>query len=201
MNSSITDKEALDIAWKYFQQHAQQRYTYLNYFVVFSAFLTTGLVTTFQPDFRAHYIGIGLSIMQIFVAIIFWKIDQRNKFLTKHSENAIKEFESKYTFSADYSDAIKIFSTEDSLSKIHNLSKKFPFKQITHGSSFKIIFVVFFTIGVAGTTISIVAQLTNKERKSDEKLDITIKKMDSLKVALNIVNFNLNQRRIAERDK
>ena len=29
--SSLTEKDALDIAWKYFLQHAQQRISYFNF--------------------------------------------------------------------------------------------------------------------------------------------------------------------------
>lgn len=56
-NDNISKKEMLMIAWNYFQQHAQQRISYFNFFVAFSALITTGMISTFQEDYKYHIVG------------------------------------------------------------------------------------------------------------------------------------------------
>ena len=48
--SYIENKDILNTSWLYFQQHAQQRISYFNFFVAFSTLLTTGMISTFQGD-------------------------------------------------------------------------------------------------------------------------------------------------------
>ena len=61
---NLSSKDWLNISWKYFELHAQQRIMYFNFFVVFSTILTTGLVATFQLNNNVQFIGIGLGIIQ-----------------------------------------------------------------------------------------------------------------------------------------
>ena len=106
----ITDKEWLDLAWKHFQQHAQQRILYMNYFVVFSTILSTGLISTFQINFQMPVIGIGIGLIQVFLSFIFFKIDERNRFLTKHSETSIVSIETLYK--EKHESNFQLFSSE-----------------------------------------------------------------------------------------
>jgi amino acid permease len=105
---SIKESDVLDLAWKYFQLHAQQRLLCFNFFVVFSSLMTTGLVATFKEKYEAHFIGFVIGLILSLISFIFYKIDQRNKFLIKHGENVIKEIEDKYKFENEYNDTNKL---------------------------------------------------------------------------------------------
>ena len=164
---NLTDKEWLDLAWKYFQQHAQQRMQYFNYFVVFSTILTTGLVTTFQYNFQAPYLGIFLGLIQIFLSFIFWKIDRRNKFLIKHSENVIREIENEYDNPETKS--YKLFCKEEIITgEIKKDSRHMLFKQFSYSTSSGIIYFVFSIIGIIGIACSSInyVKFTQNEVKS-----------------------------------
>jgi len=155
--TSLSDKEWLDIAWKYFQQHAQQRIMYFNFYVVFSTILTTGLIATFQNSFKAPYLGVALGIIQTFLSFIFWKIDERNKFLTKHSENIIKRIEAN-----DENNLYKLFLEEETSTQKQieeDKSKRFYLRQITIGKSVRIIFTIYFCIGIFGALFSLIYHL------------------------------------------
>lgn len=158
-NCTITDKDWLDLAWKYFQQHAQQRIAYFNFFVVFSTILTTGFVTTNQKSFEQHYLGIGVGVIQTFLSLMFYKIEERNRFLIKHSENIIKSIENKYESLG--MNSYRLFTMEDEISnQIKTNQKKtfFAFRQITHGFSAKTLYFFFILIGVAELMVTIIQQ-------------------------------------------
>ena len=159
--SCITEKDILDLAWKYFQQHASQRISYFNFFVLFSSFMTTGLITTFHPQFRAHALGVAIGLMQVFLAFVFWKVDERNKFLTRIGENAIKEIEKNYELEGccqHNPHPIQIFLHE--VAQTENVSgnqENVPFfkKQISHSKSFNMIFVVYALVGFCGAGFAV----------------------------------------------
>jgi len=47
---------------------------------------------------KAYPIGAAIGLMLAFISFIFWKVDERNKHLTKTGEHALKELESRYGF-------------------------------------------------------------------------------------------------------
>ena len=183
--NNITNKEWLDIAWKYFQQHAQQRISYFNFFVVFSTILTTGLVATFQKGFGLPYLGIAIGVIQAFLSVMFWKIDQRNKFLTKHAEEFVKSFESKTENASSM-----LFTSEEAKTNQQATSDKGKFffrKQITHSKSYKIIYVFFFVWGVAGSIISSTMSKLETEMelaKIEASIHLKFNKIDSIENAI-----------------
>lgn len=192
MDSNLSDKEWLDLGWKYFQQHAQQRIIYFNYFVIFSTILTTGLVATFQANFQAPYLGIGIGLIQTFLSFVFWKIDDRNKFLTKHAENIIKKIESNAGESK-----YKIFSEEEiETVKLKNLDKSVFFlnRQISHGGSYRIIFGAFFFIGIVGSIISLRYPLGTPNKFAPEKHHVLAS------VNIKIDQTEAQEKQIATRD-
>ena len=90
---------------------------------------------------------------------MFLKIDERNKFLTKHSEDIIKRLEIE-----DEANPYKIFNDEEikSLEKRKEDKKKFLFnRQISHGKSYKIIYIFFFFVGILGAAISAISFFCN----------------------------------------
>lgn len=177
-DTSITTKEWLDLAWKYFLQHAQQRLQYFNYFVIFSTIITTGIVTTFQYNFQAHYLGIGLGIIQTFLSYMFWKIDIRNKFLTQHAEQIIKKIEEDCCSTDGY----KLFTQEDSKTALQTSTDKkslFFKRQISHSKSYGLIYNAFFIVGIVGIIISCCNSFGSKKTDSQKSEPIVVK-FDSL---------------------
>lgn len=170
--NSIAPKDILLIAWYYFQQHAQQRISYFNFFVAFSALLTTGMISTFQQGYKYHIIGVCLGIMQAFLAMMFLKIDQRNKYLTKHGENIIKVFEDKYFPSPE----LQLFTQEEIRSKIaqEESKKKYKFicfRILSHGKAFLHMFWFFFIVGIIGSIFSLILYYSSHdiEKKENNK--------------------------------
>jgi len=159
--SCISEKDILDLAWKYFQQHASQRISYFNFFVLFSSFMTTGLITTFHPQFRAHAVGVAIGLMQVFLSFVFWKVDERNKFLTKIGENAIKEIEKNYELEGccqHNPHPIQMFLHEVAQTEnIFENQKNVPLlkRQISHSKSVIMIFIVYAFVGFCGACFAI----------------------------------------------
>lgn len=201
----ITDKEWLDLAWKHFQQHAQQRILYLNYFVVFSTILSTGLISTFQNNFQMPILGIGIGFIQIFLSYIFFKIDERNKFLTKHSERKLVSIEKLYQ--DKYESHFDLFSSEISeTEKIKELDKeKFVLnRQLSHGKAYKIIFKIFTVIGVVGVVISSynLIKTNNSEKKWAIRFEQQLNIIDSIKLVNSnqIITINKLQKKLEQID-
>ncbi|TKJ39298.1 MAG: hypothetical protein CEE38_00720 [Planctomycetes bacterium B3_Pla] len=178
----VSEKDILDIAWNYFQQHAQQRLSFFNFFVIFSVLMTTGLISTFQEKYNAHSIGIAIGLMLSLISYVFWKIEERNKYLTKTGENAIKQIEQHYPCAKCYPDPVKfkIFSLEqEETDKIRKeqRGKIFVFRQISHSKSFNLIFFVFFVVGVLGAGASIYFQFyhpQSEQKIQQRKTDLEI---------------------------
>lgn len=187
---TIQEKDILDLAWKYFQQHAQQRISFLHFFVIFSGLITTALLTTFQEKYQAHTIGISLGILLSIISFIFWKIDDRNKFLTKLGENAIKEIESKYDFITNYDnlEKLKLFSYEEERTKEVKKNGNIITRQMSHGKSYNLIFLIFFIIGIVGSLSSIYYQAQLSDKKTVESIY-----QENFKEINNNIN-NINQK-------
>jgi hypothetical protein len=199
----IEPKDILDISWKYFQQHAQQRISYFNFFLVFAIFMTTCLLTTFQEKFAFHFVGIGIGVMQAFVSIMFLKIDNRNKFLTGLGENAIKELEKNYQINGLNSDSIKIFQSEERASnelKKARKDKVFVYRQLSHGKAFKHIYWFFIFIGISGALLSGFLQLY-KTDSMDKKVEISEDLFkQTYKRDNNQIDFLVNKTKVLELD-
>lgn len=113
MSSNASLKEQRDYAWSYFQLHANQRISSFNFFVVIAALLTTGLAGTLKSDFEHHYMGVALALSLLVISFIFWKMDQRVRYLIKHAEEALKAIEEKWLSNEDFiGPALALFRTE-----------------------------------------------------------------------------------------
>ena len=145
--SGITNKEWLDLAWKFFQQHAQQRISYFNFFVVFSTILISGYVNAL--NINMPLMGIIIGFVEIFISFIFIKIDERNKFLTKISENIIKKIEEDTEFSEN--ENYSLFLKEEIFTndlREEQKSKLFFNRQISHGKAYRLIYQMFMVLGI-----------------------------------------------------
>lgn len=140
-NTSLTDREWFDLAWKYFQQHSQQRMLHFNYFIVFSTILTSGLIATFQNNFSFFYIRLLIGSVQAFLSFFFAKLDERTNFLIKHAENVIKSYELNCAF--------PLFIKEETFTSIKVGAKGvWGISMMTHGQLYRIAYKLFFMLGL-----------------------------------------------------
>lgn len=197
----IDIKDILNTSWLYFQQHAQQRISYFNFFVAFSTLLTTGMISTFKGGFGNHYIGIFLGIAQAFLSLMFLKIDKRNKELTKHGENILKKIEKKY-----YTDQhLRLFCLEEQETdeRRNQERKKYPCmwckRGMSHGNAFLHIFWFFGGIGLIGTIISTYVLFgsenidSNYLHKNNEQMNTSSDSIPCIKSIKDSLNNSHNQ--------
>lgn len=160
---NIDNNEIIKYAWNYFDLHAKQRTSVFNFFVIFSTVVTTALATTFHQTIRAHYVGIVLGILLIFISFAFWKLDERNKFLTRHGEEALKRIEKEFNLATnDERNPIFIFTSEELRTEQLRKAQKsnfILFRQMSFSTSFNLIYLIYCLIGLTGAILSILAAL------------------------------------------
>lgn len=149
--SEISDKDVLDLIWKYFEHHGNQRLTHINFFTVLSSALIISQFTIINSQKVVCYIPMILGVIQCIISFVFYKIDDRTKFLVKHAEETITEIERHYNFYNDkeYSKRLRLFTNEVTATReARQYSKCFLFKQISHRLSYRILLASFSVIGL-----------------------------------------------------
>lgn len=161
-NENITLNDLRAYAWDYFKLHADQRMKLFHFFLVFATIISTGLASTFQPTIKTHFIGIVLGILLVVISFIFWKLDERNKYLTKHGETALKFIEQKFqnfSLEKDGCQVVQLFNSEEccttDLKKYHKYLIHWE-RQFSHSKSLNCLFIIFGTIGVTGVIASFI---------------------------------------------
>jgi len=91
-DSSERNKQR-EYAWNYFQLHAGQRMASFNFFVVIAALLAVALAGALKKDSESTIVGIAVGLSLMGVSFVFWKLDQRVRYLIKHAEAALKTLE------------------------------------------------------------------------------------------------------------
>lgn len=159
MSSNASLKEQRDYAWSYFQLHANQRISSFNFFVVIAALLTTGLAGTLKSDFEHHYVGVALALSLMVISFIFWKMDQRVRYLIKHAEEALKVIEEKWMSQEDFiGPALALFRTEEEKTKsIRGLGSWNPSRlHLSYANCFGAVYLVFGVLGVVGGIAAVI---------------------------------------------
>lgn len=151
-------------AWNYFELHAKQRMSLLNFFVLFATAITAGIVTTI-PKEDTVLIGLLLSILLVVHSFVFRKLDERNCYLTKISEKALMELE--ILVQCNDKETIKpfqLFTYEDYQTKLIRKNQKhkaFWNRQISFSKALKTIFIIYGLIGVIGIIVCIKLLVTS----------------------------------------
>jgi hypothetical protein len=150
MTERWTLRDHRDYAWDYFKVHAQQRMSLFNFFVVFSSLATTCLVATFQEKSRTHMIGIGIGILLVAISLIFWRLDNRVRFLIRHAEEALKWIEATYTLEdcQDKTHILRLLTCEEQLTTKD--------ERPTYSDCFRTTFLAFAVVGSVGAILSAV---------------------------------------------
>lgn len=156
--AKMDDKKIKDIgesAWNYFSLHAEQRLKTFHFFIIFCAVIVGGLVSCLKSEVD-YRICATMSLFLPSFSYIFYKLDQRNKQLIKHGENALKFLESQYDFDDDddYPHKLKIFTCEEHLTKQLKSQKGiYPFGALfTYSTCINSVLVVF---GLSGLIASL----------------------------------------------
>lgn len=135
----------IEYVFRYFELHASQRMSTFNFFVVLSGLLISALVKTFENDFNYPQIGYGISLALIIVSLIFWKLDQRVRFLIKHSESELRKLEEDEKYPSLFKDEeIKTNSKEA------GKYKGFFRFHLKYSECFGKIYLLFSVFGVVG---------------------------------------------------
>jgi len=146
-------------AWDYFSVHASQRIATFNFYIVLSSLTATSYFASLKADSNLLSARPALAGLLCLLAIIFWKLDQRNRVLIKNAERALKFFEQLHVGD----DIAKVFTQEE----IETSSRKlkgwrrmlFWRAQLSYSDCFNMVFLVFFLIGLAGLIFSALVTL------------------------------------------
>jgi hypothetical protein len=135
-------------AGKYFEIHAKQRMSVFNFFVIMFGSFSAGLAATFQGPKKYSAVGVVIGIVLMFLAFIFWKLDQRVRFLIKHAEAVLVSAEEQ-----SIPEPQRLFANEVSITAGKARGPAY-FRMWTYGSSFRFVFIIAALIGFAGSFIS-----------------------------------------------
>lgn len=138
--------DRFDYSLRYFELHAKQRISTFNFFVVLSAFLTTAFVATCQKDFSYPSMSALVSLIIMLVSVIFWKLDQRVRFLIQHAESVLELLEK------GGSDQVALFSEEREKTKKEKggVWQGIVNEQLSYSQCFGFMYAIFFVFGVIG---------------------------------------------------
>ena len=155
-------KELRKYAWDYFDRHAEQRLKTFNFYLLLCGAIIAGVISFAQKSEQVRYAW-PLGFLLTLVSFIFWKLDVRNRQLTKHSEEALKLLEDESDLS-DESPGVphrcKLFRREEVESSKLN---RFPSAPLTTAYfSYTTCFNWLFTLlGVGGAILGIILLSSN----------------------------------------
>jgi len=137
-------------AWDYFAIHAAQRITTFNFYLGLSFLVATAYFASFKTDSNLQTARPVLAALLCFFSFIFWKLDQRNRFLVKHAERALKHFEG-----LDLVDSDAMLFTQEEIetnsSRLKGWRRTLFWKwQLSYADCFNLVFAAFFILGLLG---------------------------------------------------
>lgn len=145
--------------WDYFQLHAAQRLTTFNFYIALSTLITTGLFASFHKSFQVPSLGIVLGLLLMVFSFVFFKLEQRNRHLIWHGEEALKRLENDFAVEEGVkASELKVFVNEEEKTKAQKHSRgavrniwTYPY---SYSNCFNIVFWVFALLGLTGAVIS-----------------------------------------------
>jgi hypothetical protein len=161
----MTDAELRKQSWDFFQVQAGQRLTTFNFYIALSSLLTGGLAATLKNDIDIPLAGFAFGLLLTLFSLIFWKLDQRNRYLIKSAEQVLKFFESR----ADYPDeagkphVVKRFLREEfETNELRRRERSWLFwrNYYSYTDCFTTVFLAFGSIGAAGGVYSLLVVLS-----------------------------------------
>lgn len=149
------DLRGYDKAYENFHLHAKQRIHFFNFFIIISGVLMTTIFTNFFSISINSCLITLVGLTQILISYVFYKFDERNKYLTKHSENIIMQYEEYFT-----NEKFKLLTSQEEktvvLRKTEKGSKFFLCRQLSFS---KLINHMYFAFGLVGLCFAIASHL------------------------------------------
>jgi len=146
-------KELRDHAWSYFVLHAEQRLKTFHFYLILATLIAGGIVAL-AKETKGENCFKGAAVIAFllpFFSFIFWKLDQRNKQLIKHGEEALKliEIESKLNDNGEEPHRLKLFLHEEYVTaKRPRLPYWPPWRaHFSYSTCFNAVFLVFAVSG------------------------------------------------------
>jgi len=150
MSDTLSEKDILEHAWKYFQLHANQRMSVFNFYISFSSLLTLPLILTLTKEKNFHLLGILFGFLLFLLSLVFWRLDKRTRMLIEISEDALKQIEMNFYKNNDKRKyKVRIFQSEEVIT--NNKKKRkgiFNNLLITYADCFNFVFFIFGLIGI-----------------------------------------------------
>jgi hypothetical protein len=136
-------------AWNYFVLHASQRMTIFNFYLVSSSLIASAYFASFKTDSNLQSARPLFAFLLCIIAYVFWRLEQRTKFLIKNAEQALLHFEHLETGPI----VSKVFSSElKRTSAARRLRGRGPALWYLHPSysnCFNLVFLTFFLVGLS----------------------------------------------------
>lgn len=139
----MREKDFVELLWKYFELHSNQRMQMMNFYLIVESLFITGLIAMVNAKKDLTIYEIGTCIAIIFFSWVFHKFDMRTRNMIKNCEEAIKSIERKYesTFGVE----IMVFIQEESKTRLS--------KELTYTKLMNIQFVFFVIIALVSLMI------------------------------------------------
>jgi hypothetical protein len=83
-----------ELHWSYFSLHAEQRLKTFHFYLIVAAILIGAFINIINEEKDLKFAFI-LPFILAFISFIFYKIDQRARFMLKNSQDAIRHLDSK----------------------------------------------------------------------------------------------------------
>jgi len=130
-----------------------------NFFVVMSTLLTTAMATSFTDKFNCPVIGTISGIGLVVIAFVFWKLDQRIRFLIKLAETALTGIGNEVGNDKKTSDSPQTLFLIERIETENKRRKWYWWKPQTwhlkYSECFGIAYILFAFIGIVGTVSTI----------------------------------------------
>jgi hypothetical protein len=141
----LHDAVALDYAWKWFDLHAKQRQTNIQFSIaLLSAILAA---SGYLLVAKSALLPMVASIFGFLASIVFYGIDARNSFLVKLAEKNLKDFEENYK---KFGRKIEIVGAADN-EKYFMIKYSLAAKLIYFG--YAVIFIIFLFVSICNLFI------------------------------------------------
>lgn len=108
-NNAFNYKEWLDLYWKYFQLHSEQRIKMVQFYLSLIVVLFGALFTLHSMEIRIVTAEVVVSIGIGVISLVFACLDHRTSMLIKDVENALKKLEAM-TFPGREDMPLKLFT-------------------------------------------------------------------------------------------
>ena len=149
--SARNASDLLDHAWRHFDFHAKQRLSLFNFCIIWAGLIIAAWSQAMTGATPRPAVGVILGLILLVSSVVFWRMDQRNAFLTKMAEEVLDEAEQAVFGKPVLFDAARAD---------RKLRKGFSFlvaRHWSHGQSLRLLFALLGIVGMLGASFSLIA--------------------------------------------